>query len=529
MCRAFNRPAILYEPTEIRGKIPAILNVHGHVGPEGKAIEFKQKRCINQARQGMLALSLEWMAFGELASRENEHWFGAHLDLAGANGVGLFYLAMRRGLDYLYQHPSVDRERIGVTGLSGGGWQTIVLSALDERVRVAVPVAGYASYLSRLEQLKDVGDIEQNATDMFSFIDYTHLTAMRAPRPTLLVYNAEDSCCFRAAMVKDLVFDAILPFFRIYGAEERLGWHENLDPADHNYQLDNRLQSYRFFAKHFGLPAVEAESPADAEIKTPEELAVGLPEQNLTILKLARRIADRAPAEKPADGLERVIRYQPARVARPWIFTNTKRKGLETISYRFELDNGLSASALWLKAMSAPERGPATIILNDAGRKAAAQEVCSRVNRGEEALAVDLLFTGDMSIAKRPGNVGYMQCLSAMGERPLGIEVAQLLAIAEWMKSLSPDRTIRLESTGMRSEMVALAAAALKPKLFSELIVSDAIPSLRRLLDAPVDYQQAPDLFCLDLLRSFDVPALAKMSAPTKIVWKYAPKSHDAD
>ena len=202
----------------MRGKVPAILNVHGHVGPEGKAIEYKQKRCINQARQGILALSLEWMAFGELANRENEHWFGAHLDLAGANVAGLFYLAMRRGLDYLYQHPNVDRERIGVTGLSGGGWQTIVLSALDERVRVAVPVAGYASYLSRLEQLKDVGDIEQNATDMFSFIDYTHLTAMRAPRPTLLVYNAEDSCCFRAAMVKDLVFDAILPFFRMYGA-----------------------------------------------------------------------------------------------------------------------------------------------------------------------------------------------------------------------------------------------------------------------------------------------------------------------
>ena len=99
------------------------------------------------------------------------------------------------------------------------------------------------------------------------------------------------------------------------------------------------------------------------------------------------------------------------------------------------------------------------------------KQVCSRVNRGEEALAVDLLFTGDMSIAKRPGNVGYTQCLSAMGERPFGIEVAQLIAIAEWMKSLSPRRTIRLESTGMRSEMVALAAAALKPGLFSELLV----------------------------------------------------------
>ena len=80
----------------------------------------------------------------------------------------------------------------------------------------------------------------------------------------------------------------------------------------------------------------------------------------------------------------------------------------------------------------------------------------------------------------------------------------------------------------MRSQMAALIAAALKPGLFSELLVSDPIGSLRRLLDQPVEYQQAPELFCLDLLRSFDVPKLAKMSAPTKVVWKYAPKSHDA-
>ena len=217
------------------------------------------------------------------------------------------------------------------------------------------------------------------------------------------------------------------------------------------------------------------------------------------------------------------------RVARPWIFTNTKRKGLETISYRFELDNGLSASALWLKAISVREGAPVTIILNDSGRKAAAQEVSSRVNRGEETLALDLLFTGDMSVVKRPGNVGFTQCLSAMGDRPLGMEAAQLIAIAEWMRSLSPGRTIRLESTGMRSEMAALTAAALKPGLFSEAVVSGGIGSLRRLLDQPVEYQQAPELFCLDLLRSFDVPTLARMSAPTKVAWKKGPTSHDAN
>ena len=122
----FQSTALLYEPTNMQGKVPAVLNVNGHVGAPGKSIEYKQKRCINLAKHGMLALNLEWLAFGELSSPENLHWFGAHLDLVGMNGVGLFYLAMRRGLDYLYDHPQVDRNRLAVTGLSGGGWQTIV-------------------------------------------------------------------------------------------------------------------------------------------------------------------------------------------------------------------------------------------------------------------------------------------------------------------------------------------------------------------------------------------------------------------
>ena len=82
--------------------MPAILNVNGHVGPEGKAVEYKQKRCINFAKSGILALNLEWIGYGELSASENKHSYAGHLDLVGANGVGLFYLAMRKGLDYLY-------------------------------------------------------------------------------------------------------------------------------------------------------------------------------------------------------------------------------------------------------------------------------------------------------------------------------------------------------------------------------------------------------------------------------------------
>ena len=81
----------------------------------------------NLAKRGMVALNLGWMEFGELSQPDNAHDYAAHLDLAGSNALGLFYLAMRRGLDYLTSLPEVDPARIGVTGLSGAGGRQFCL------------------------------------------------------------------------------------------------------------------------------------------------------------------------------------------------------------------------------------------------------------------------------------------------------------------------------------------------------------------------------------------------------------------
>jgi hypothetical protein len=433
----------------------------------------------------------------------------------GANGVGLFYLAMRKGLDFLDQHPGVDRSRLGVTGLSGGGWQTIMLSALDQRVSVSAPVAGYSALRSRLERPGDVGDIEQNSTDLLVGQDYSHLTAMRAPRPTLLLYNAEDNCCFRAPLVKSYVFDAVKPFFALLGMPENLAWHENLDPGSHNYQLDNRLQAYRFFSRHFGLPEITTEAGVDSEIKSSDELVVGLPAGNLTILGLARQLAGQE--RRGSSGRERlaeVVRYKEVQ-ARPWALDNSKGKGLESQSSRFDFGNGLSATAVWLKSIAAPRPEVVTFLLNDKGRKASAALASERINRGEGVIAADLLFTGDS--VPRSGSTAFAQLLATTGERPLGMEAAQLIALAAQARAMSGAESLRLETTGFRSQVIGLVAAALKPGLFRELIVHDGRDSLRYLLDAPVEYQAAPDLFCLDLYKEFDLDRLAQLSAPTTI------------
>ena len=522
----FQSTAILYEPEHLSGKMPAILNPNGHELELGKAAEYKQKRCINFAKRGILALSLEWLYCGELHVPENKHEFGAHLDLVGANGVGLFYLAMRRGLDYLYELPNVDRGRLGVTGLSGGGWQTIVLSSLDSRVTVAVPVAGYSAFVSKLERVGDYGDNEQVPQDFLVGQDYSHLTAMRAPRPTLIIDNAEDDCCFRAPLVKPYVYDDVKPFFRLFGKEDAFQWHENTDPSTHNYQLDNRLQAYRFFSQQFSMPLIEQEIPVDAEVRSYDELVVGLPKDNLTILGLARRLAGgitRPAVASPSDArvkLRSLVRYKPVNLEHAWALTNTNNKGVETRSYQFLFANGLSAAGVWAKATGSSDHSPATIVLNDKGKKAAASLVADRLNRGERVLAVDLLFTGDAA-PKQEDLEEFPLMLATTGDRALGVEAAQLIALAQWMQRSSGGQKIQVVSTGIRSQVAALIAADMEPSQFSEVVVREGMPSLQYLLDAPVKFEAAPDLFCLDLYKEFDIDRLAMLAAPAKVTQKY--------
>ena len=536
--------------------------MNGHT-PVGNATGYKQIRCINYALRGMLALSLEWFNCGELFLPGNDHWFGGHMNLAGMSATGLFYLAMRKGLDYLERHPHVDRDRLGVTGLSGGAWQTGVLSGLDERVAAAAPVSGYFAFLSAIERNADVGDMEYNPPDLG--IDYTHLTALRAPRPTLLMFSAEDNYYVgRAVLTKPYLYDQIMPFFELFGKKGVFEWHENTDPGTHNYELDNRQQSYRFFSRHFGLPVQAEEIPVDGEVKTAQELKLGIPEDNLTILALARKLAGKIEHEAPPGNPERrrawagrkrqrlreLVRYRSQRVEHPWGVANTKKRGLESVSYRLQFDNDLSASAIWLRSIASPADAPATIILHDRGYAAAASQVADLLNQGGQVLALDLIFTGNAApegplrpegsrandpalnqlleesknksmaswMVSRPPSALYGQLLAPLGERPLGIRAAQLVAAARWLEETAGARRIRLESSGIRSQVVALIAAALKPGLFSRVRIHQGMDSLSHLYAVPVTYQQAPGLFCRDLYKEFDLDQLKVMTQPTEIL-----------
>ncbi|MGH9438417.1 MAG: hypothetical protein ACRD22_11110, partial [Terriglobia bacterium] len=372
--------------------------------------------------------------------------------------------------------------------------------------------------------------IEEDPTDFTKGEDYTDLAAMRAPRPTLLIHNAMDNCCFRSMLVKPYIYDAIKPFFRLYGKPDALAWHENLHPGTHNYQLDNRQHAYAFFTRSFNLPISAKEIPSDQEVLSFNELKVGVPANNLTVLGIARKFAaeiTRPPipightAELQWTSASRgqlisVIRYKPVTVENAWRIWNTKGMGVESLSYRFDFNNGLSAAGNWLKGMAVPDPAPATIVLDDDGRKAAGGMVSDRVNRGQQVLALDLIFNGEMRPMK-PDPTDYELLVATTGGRPLGLEVAQLIGSAQWFRQTSGNQKIRLETEGIRSQVIALTAAAIEPSLFSEVVTHGGMESLGYLLNAPVPFHNAADLFCLDFYKDFDLDRLVAMARPVKV------------
>lgn len=437
-------PALLYEPENPEGKLPAILNFPGHE-ENGKAAEYEQIRNINIAKRSMFSLSLDWFAGGQLGVPGFTHGRSAQVDLCGTSSLGLFYLLMSRAIDILVSHPQVDPTRIGVAGLSGGGWHTILISSLDDRVAFANPVSGYSSFHTRVRHFSDLGDSEQTAVDLAGTADYTHLTAMRAPRPTLLTYNRRDACCFGAAHALPPLVAAVQPIYALYSRASNLRTHVNNEPGSHNFEIDNRQQFYRMIGDVF-FPGdrnfAREEISVASEIKSAERLAVDLPADNSDFHSLALQLSIDLPDNPmPTRSLVDARAWQIANreKLRALLRSGTPRP-LSAIAAFSETTTQFSVTHWWLRlgddwtipAVELTPRKPTSTVLlpADFGRATAAAEITTLLHEGYRVIAVDPFYTGE----SRPHQFDYLLALlvSSVGARPLGIQVDQLSAIARW-------------------------------------------------------------------------------------------------
>ncbi len=528
-------PALLYEPEKLTGKVPAVLNVNGH-DANGKASPYKQIRCINLAKRGMLALNVEWLNMGQLRGTNYDHGRMNQLDLCGTSGLAPFYLDMRRGLDMLLSLEHTDPARVAVTGLSGGGWQTIFLSALDPRVTLSNPVAGYSAYGTRIrDHYKDLGDSEQTPCDMATVADYTHLTAMRAPRPTLLTYNDKDDCCFESGYALPPLLDAARPVFKLYGKEDALRSHINSDPGTHNYEKDNRQAFYRMVGDFF-YPGDHsysaAEIPSEKELKTKDQLNVPLPASNADFHSLALALAKNLPnaPDLPADR-EAARRWQGAQreklrtVVQAREFTARADKagtdakaGVRATFWRLKL-NGAGAYQWTVPVVDLLQGGAkgTTVLVADGGRAGASAEVERLLKAGQRVLAVDPWYFGESKIEAHDWLFALV--VSAVGDRPLGLQASQVGAVARWARGPLSAGPVTLVAIGPRSSAIALVAASVEDGAIGKVQLHGAWGSLKEVIEQNQTVEKMPEMFCFGLLEAFDVKQLTALCAPRPVVF----------
>jgi dienelactone hydrolase len=496
-------PGLLYEPAQLTGRIPAVVNLNGHEG-EGKANSYIQERCINLAKKGMLAYNYEWFGMGEMAGKANAHYRLNQIDLTGTSGLAAFFLAQKRLVDIALQHPNADPARIGATGLSGGGWQTIILSSLDPRIKLAMPVAGYSSFITRTQFERDLGDSEQTPVDLGVYADYTHLTAMVAPNALLVANNSYDDCCFRADYAQGPLMVAARPVFSLFGQPDRLRSHANYDRG-HNYGLENRETLYRFLAEFFKAGSPE-EVPSAAEVRTVDQLRVPLPAGNESLHSIAVKLAAGLPrAGGDRAKLKEIVRWTDYR-ATPRRLGTDKAGDVSITKTRLMLDDTWSVPVV---EFAGPTVEGTTLVLGDAGKAKLAGEVDTLLKRNRRVVAIDPWYFGESKIEIHDYLYGLL--VSALGERPIGIQAGQVAAVARWLKQQYGD--VSIAAFGPRTSLIAQVAAAADPQSISAVYLVGAMASIREPIDLDRSTEEAPELFCFGLLEYFDLPQLKSLAA----------------
>ena len=527
-------PALLYEPAKLEGKVPVFLNVNGHDGA-GKAAPYKQIRSINMAKRGMMVLNVEWLGMGQLRGPNFVHYKMNQLDLCGTSGLAPFYLAMSRGLDILLKHPNVDPARVGVSGLSGGGWQTITISSLDTRVTMANPVAGYSSFLTRVANHSDLGDSEQTPCDLALHADYAHLTTLLAPRVALLTYNEKDNCCFAAPHALPPLLEAARPIYKLLSAADSLHDHINYDPGTHNFERDNREALYKVIGAHWysgdgNYSPNEIESAA--EVKTAEQLNVELPADNLDFQKLAERLMQDLPTPSVPTIPDEATKWQAAKREALASLLRVGKDAPMPLEYKVtaEVASRESAGAIeivrWkLKIgevwtipaveLALGEPTATAIVLADGGRAEAADQVASLLAAGNRVIAVDPFYFGESKIKSR--DFLFALLVSSVGERPLGVQTSQIGAIARWLSEDRKTGGVSLVAIGPRMSLIALASAAREEKAIASVKLHGSLGSLKEVIEQGGAVNTTPEQFCFGLLEQTDISRLAMLVAPREI------------
>jgi len=446
--------ANLYLPNNISIPAPAILMPHGHY-LFGKTQPAVQLSCIGLARRGFVVMALDTMGYGERGHQGHED--NLFLLMAGRSLMALEVWDNMRALDYLCTRPEVDQDRIGCTGASGGGAQTVYTTILDPRIKAAVPVCSvatidgiyYGGIYCSCECLPGVA----------SGWDISEIAALIAPRPLMVISGILDKLFLIEGARK--AAGRLRQVYQVLNLPKNFAYVEVYN--GHGYNREMRLAMYKWFIdKLQGPVSGDDETPAGIEPNESPLLSVGkiinVKKQlsNIPFLvfnQAVKELSSKWP-KKPAHNYE-------------WTaFSQTLRHNIINLfgNYRFNPDKVRQVShnvtpdsirenvviesepGIWLPAQLFMPKGssqsyPAVIFLRDEGKTYAANLsiVAKLLSKGIAVLTLDYRGIGETEpVVPRPlsedPEVMLTQSSIIIGRPLFGMRVLDVMAAATWLK-----------------------------------------------------------------------------------------------
>ena len=517
----------LYRPAGTDGPHPAILNPHGH-WQEGRVNHEPDgsipARCINFAIQGYVAFA--WSMAGYNDSTQLAHrTFGDNRKLLwGLSLMGLQLWNGMRSIDFLHSLPDVDNSRIACTGASGGGTQTFMLTAVDDRVHAAAPVNMVSGHMQG-------GCICENGPNLRIEANNMEIAALAAPRPLLLV-SATGDWTVNTPVHE---YPAIRAVYALYEAEDRLA-QVQID-AGHNYNAASREAVYAWFGKWMlGEEGGDRFSDRPVELEAPEKMLAVAPgaepdpwvdEDGLTSgwIERAKKKLDQM---KPADakslrryrqvmsaGLRSII-GSPARSDDDLVVTprGEHRANARTVHSGYMGRRNHGDRVPYTSFRPASSARGAVLVVHPGGASALTQNngrdpgplIQHLLGKGRLVLVVDVFLTG---MAEGEMDMGEHAYFSTYNHTPTANRVQDILTAVAWLRHSSEFTSVSLVGIGAAGPW-GLLACGLCPQITRAVIDADRF-------DTDSDADHEAKLFIPVLRRLGGLAAAATLATPAEL------------
>ncbi len=488
--------ANLYLPRQRSGRVPAIIYVCGHALSPYGAKAMYQRHGITFARNGYACFILDPIQIAEtfglhhgVLNQEMYDWYAR-----GYTPAGVEVWNAIRAVDYLETRPEVDRERIGITGRSGGAAMSWFAAAVDDRFKVVAPVMGISTYAA------NVADNTQrlHCDCMFAINSYLHdmlhQGALIAPRPLLMAHGRLD----RLFPVKGYEeFERrVGALYAAYGHAER--FRNVVVETGHQDSDFLRGEAVKWFDRW--LASVPPREPVlDYTDEPGPNLAVfdGSPPPDAQNYRVHETFIPR----RPLPDLHTLFRAFPQDPPPPAPqFSGAPAAGMREV--RFTSEEGVHVRALWREGKD----GPALLYVASDGEDVRAIQDTLRQTLANRTVAVFIVYPRGVDEIPWDKTFWKDTLRNAMhtGRTVDSMRLWDVLRGAEVLHGWSAGK-LTVFGRGV-SGALGLYAALLDPRIDQVM-----------LLDPPSSHRQGPVF--LNVLRHLDLPEAAERLAPRPLIF----------